>query len=154
MLSHHPDYILSDDLSACTLTFLKLHQVDTSQMASTDSQLPTYSLNNAITEVIGTDTELADSIHAHLDQDEFIRLYLPYLRDTTLLRSDDVSEFLDKYTLSANGLVLKDGLVYVPADEELRVSILRRCHDSRTAGHLGQKNTLEHVSHDYYWPRM
>jgi hypothetical protein len=117
-------------------------------MHSADSQLPTYSLNNAVTEVIGTDAELADSIHAHLDQDEFIRLYLPYLQDTMLLWSDDVSVFLEKYALSA------DGLVYVPADNELRVSILRGCHDSRMAGHLGQKNTLEQVSRNYYWPRM
>jgi hypothetical protein len=34
-------------------------------------------------------------------------------------RSDEVSEFLEKYTLSPDGLVLREGLVYVPADEKL-----------------------------------
>jgi hypothetical protein len=152
-LSRRPDYTLGDDCSARTLTFLKPHQVDTS-MLGTESQLPTFSLNLAAAEAIGTDDELAESIRAKLEGDEFISGYLPYLRDPTVERSEEVAEFLEKYVLTPDGLVLKDGLVYVPDVEEIRVKILQGCHDARTAGHLGQKNTLEHVSRDYYWPRM
>jgi len=144
-LSRRLDYTLGDDCSACTLTFLKPHQVDMSMLGS-EPQLPTFSLNLVAAEAIGTDDELAESIHARLEKDEFISVYLPYLQDPTLERREEIVEFLEKYVLTPDGLVLKDGLV--------RVKILQRCHDARTVGHLGQKDTLEQVSCDYYWPRM
>jgi hypothetical protein len=103
---------------------------------------------------VGTHVELADSIRKHLEQDDAIRPYLPYLRDPAEPRDANITEFLQNYSLSSEGLVLKDGLVYVPAADEIKVKILQECHDSKTAGHLGQKNTLERVSRDYYWPRM
>jgi len=59
VLSRRPDYTLGDDCSVCTLTFLKPHQVDTSMLGS-EPQLPTFSLNPAAAEAIGTDDELAD----------------------------------------------------------------------------------------------
>ena len=52
------------------------------------------------------------------------------------------------------GLLVKDGLVYVPQDEGIKVRILEGCHDGKTAGHLGQEKTLELVSRDYFWPGM
>jgi hypothetical protein len=53
-----------------------------------------------------------------------------------------------------DGLLLKDGLIYVPADTEIKLRILEACHDRRTAGHLGQDKTLELVSREYTWPGM
>jgi len=45
-----------------------------------------------------------------------------------------------------DGLWLKEGRVYVPADTELRLRILEAHHDRRTAGHLGQDKTLELIA--------
>ena len=50
--------------------------------------------------------------------------------------------------------MLYDGLVYVPANDMIKLEILWSCHDSRAAGHLGQEKTLELISRDYYWPQM
>ena len=52
------------------------------------------------------------------------------------------------------GLLLKDGLVYVPAEDGIKLRILGNCHDGKTAGHLGQEKTLEKVARDYFWPGM
>jgi Integrase zinc binding domain/Integrase core domain len=52
------------------------------------------------------------------------------------------------------GLLLKDGLVYVPNENALKLRILRDCHDGKTAGHLGREKTLDQVTRDYFWPGM
>ena len=53
-----------------------------------------------------------------------------------------------------DGLLLKRGRIYVPADTEVKLRILEACHDGRTAGHLGREKTLELVSREYTWPGM
>jgi hypothetical protein len=49
-------------------------------------------------------------------------------------------------------LLLRDGLIYVLAEEGIKLRIFEGCHDRKTAGHLGQKKTLELVGRDYFWP--
>ena len=50
------------------------------------------------------------------------------------------------------GLVLKEGRVYVPKDEKLRIEIIRLHHDTLIAGHRGQWKTVELVTRNYWWP--
>jgi len=47
-------------------------------------------------------------------------------------------------------LVLKEGKVYVPRDEELRVEVIRLHHNILTAGHGGQWKTVELVTRNYW----
>ena len=49
-------------------------------------------------------------------------------------------------------LVLKEGKVYVPKDEELRVEIIQLHHDVLAAGHEGRWKTIELVTRNYWWP--
>ena len=52
-----------------------------------------------------------------------------------------------------DGLLLNNqGLIYVP-DNGSRLMILKSCHDSITAGHFGEKKTIELVSRDFWWPK-
>ena len=44
--------------------------------------------------------------------------------------------------------------MYVPANPDLRCSILEQYHDAPTAGHPGILGTLIAVQKDYYWPGM
>ena len=53
-----------------------------------------------------------------------------------------------------DGLLYHEGLVYVPDNDEVKLEILRSCHDAKTAGHFGQAKTLELVNRSYYWPEM
>jgi len=50
------------------------------------------------------------------------------------------------------GLVLKEGRVYVPKDEKLRVEIIRLHHDTPIAGHGGQWKMVELITRNYWWP--
>jgi len=62
---------------------------------------------------------------------------------------------MDKEAMGqVDGLWLKEGRVYVPADTELKLRILEAHHDRRTAGHLGQDKTLEQIAREYIWPGM
>ena len=47
-------------------------------------------------------------------------------------------------------LVLKEGKVYVPRDEELRVEVIRLHHNILAAGHGGQWKTVELVTRNYW----
>ncbi|GJZ92011.1 cytochrome P450 78A7-like protein [Tanacetum coccineum] len=44
--------------------------------------------------------------------------------------------------------------LYVPKWGDLRRAILKECHDSKWAGHLGITRTLALVEGTYYWPSM
>ena len=50
------------------------------------------------------------------------------------------------------GLVLKEGRVYVPKDEKLRVEIIWLHHDMLIARHEGQWKMVELVTRNYWWP--
>ena len=49
-------------------------------------------------------------------------------------------------------LVLKEGKVYVPKDEELRTEIIQLHHDVPMAGYEGKWKTVELVTRNYWWP--
>jgi len=50
--------------------------------------------------------------------------------------------------------VLKEGRVYVPKDEKLRVEIIQLHHDMPIARHGEQWKTVELVTRDYWWPEV
>jgi len=49
-------------------------------------------------------------------------------------------------------LVLKEGKVYVPKDEELRAEVIWLHHDVLASGHGGKWKTVELVTRNYWWP--
>jgi hypothetical protein len=153
-LSCHPDYTLGNDAEAGTMTFLKLNQVDASLLD--DSEIPQPNcVSSATTSVnIGTNHACATASCITLESSEEICPCLPYLRNPNLLRSDAVAKSLRLFTLDKSGLVLQEGLVYVPAVEAIKVEVLRECHDAKFSRHLGRDKTLELVSRNYYWPGM
>jgi len=53
-----------------------------------------------------------------------------------------------------SGLLIYDGLLWIPDNDTLRLCILRDHHDVQAGGHLGGARTLELVSRNYYWPRQ
>jgi len=143
-LSRRPDYTLGDNKEARTITFLKPEQFDTHS----------FELNSAVVESLGTNEERAEAIRNALPADPQIGPHLNYLRDPSITRPDDVAEYLRPFSIDREGLVLRNGLIYVPEGDSLKVAILREGHDAKTAGHLGQAKTLEIISRDYHWPGM
>jgi len=49
-------------------------------------------------------------------------------------------------------IVLKEGKVYVPKDEKLRVEVIWLHHDVLAAGHGGRWKIVELVTRNYWWP--
>jgi len=49
-------------------------------------------------------------------------------------------------------VMLKEGKVYVPKDEELRAEIIQLHHDVPAARHRGRWKTVELVTRNYWWP--
>ena len=46
------------------------------------------------------------------------------------------------------------GKIWIPNDEELRTSLIRRNHDDPLAGHGATAKTTELVGQQYHWPKM
>ena len=51
-----------------------------------------------------------------------------------------------------NGIMYKEGKVYVPKDEKLRAEIIRLHHDTPIGGHGGQWKMVELVTRNFWWP--
>ncbi|KAL9265229.1 Transposon Tf2-6 polyprotein-like protein [Drosera capensis] len=59
-----------------------------------------------------------------------------------------------RFFLEGGILYTKGKRVYLPKWRNLRKEIIRECHDSQWAGHLGVHRTMALVSEHYYWPKM
>ena len=51
-----------------------------------------------------------------------------------------------------DGLMLKEGKVYVSKDKKLRAEVIRLHHDTPVGGHGGQRKTAELVMRNFWWP--
>ena len=121
-LSRRPDYVAENKARQPT-PFLRPEQVDTTGLDAARLE-------------VGAREQLRDE-----DLEQAIREAQE--RDTTT----------DRRTMEqADGLWIKEGRVYVPADTEIKLRILEAHHDRKTAGHLGQEKTLELITRDYTWP--
>jgi len=93
---------------------------------------------------ISTDDDILDRIKEEMEKDSF---------------TEFIREGLAKGTVpnwqEDEGFLFNEGKLYVPPDNKaLLADILKRYHDSPTAGHLGEMKTRELVSRTYWWPRM
>ena len=51
-----------------------------------------------------------------------------------------------------DGLVLYKKRYYIPNSNQLKLTVTRRCHDAKVAGHFGRDKTMEQMTRTYYWP--
>src|SRR5271155_4071218 len=124
-LSRRPDYAENAKIREPT-PFLKPSQVELA-----NGELEHVSLM--------TDGELEEAIRTALPRDPAAAAYL---------------ESPPEGFTAEEGLLRQGGLGYVPEDTEIKLRILERYHDGKTAGHLGQEKTLDLVTREYTWPRI
>jgi transposase InsO family protein len=79
-----------------------------------------------------------------LEQDEFA----VYVREQLCSNGKFVG-WVDK-----GGVLWLDGRLYIPANESLRIALIRKHHDVPLAGHLASARTLELLKRNYYWNDM
>jgi len=58
----------------------------------------------------------------------------------------------DKEWREENGMMLRDGKVYVLKDEKLRAEVIQLHHDTLVGGHGEQWKTTELVTRNFWWP--
>jgi len=68
------------------------------------------------------------------------------------MKKAGVKMLRDEEWREEDGLMLKEGKVYVPKDETLRVEIIRLHHDTPMGGHGEQWKTVELVTRNFWWP--
>jgi len=64
----------------------------------------------------------------------------------------EVKMLRDKEWREVDGVMYKEGKVYVPRDNELRMKIVRLHHDMPVGGHGGQWKTVELITWNFWWP--
>jgi len=62
-------------------------------------------------------------------------------------------ELPKQWSISDGLLYYEDGL-FIPANEDLQTLIAKGCYDSEVAGHIGQEETLELITRDFYWKAL
>ena len=60
----------------------------------------------------------------------------------------------DEEWREVNGIIYKEGKVYVPKDNKLRAEIIRLHHNMPIGGHRGQQKMVELVTRNFWWPRV
>jgi len=66
------------------------------------------------------------------------------------MKKAGVKMFRDEEWREENGLMLKEGKMYMPKDEVLRVEIIRLYHNTPMGGHGGQWKMAEIVTQNFW----
>ena len=96
--------------------------------------------------VEGPEEEIVKKIKKVRDKNEEV------IKAVEEMKKAGVKMLRDEEWQIEEGLVLKEGRVYVPKDEKLRVEIIWLHHDMLIAGHGGQWKMVELVTRNYWWP--
>jgi len=64
----------------------------------------------------------------------------------------EVKMLRDEEWREVDGIMYKEGKVYVPKDNKLRAEIIRLHHNMLVGGHRGQWKTVELVTQNFWWP--
>ena len=96
--------------------------------------------------VEGPEVDLVEKIKKARSKDEDV------VRVVEEMKKVGVRELRGNEWKLEEDLVLKEGKVYVPKDEELRAEVIWLHHDILAAGHEGRWKMVELVTGNYWWP--
>jgi len=98
-----------------------------------------------VTEVIIEGVDLLDKVRKSEARDDEV------VKAVEEMKRAGVKMLRDKEWRQEDGLMLKEGKVYVPKDEKLRAEVIRLHHDMPVGGHGGQWKTAELVTRNFWW---
>jgi len=96
--------------------------------------------------VEGSEVDLVKKMKKVRSKDEDV------IRVVEEMKKAGVKELRENEWKIEGDLVLKEGKVYVPNNEELRTEVIQLHHDVPAAGHGGRWKTVELVMRNYWWP--
>ena len=88
-----------------------------------------------------------------LTTEEFNKMLLERVKESAR-KDKGYQEDLVKDLTNQQGLIFFQKRLRIPLNQDLRKEILESEHDHPTAGHFGQRKTLELVTRNFYWPNM
>jgi transposase InsO family protein len=118
------------------------------------TQLPSSGQRNANTGILVIPPDRIRSVtevRIATDADIIIDTIKDILFD---LQEPDLIPLRKQYTLKDRIFYDKNGKIYDPEDQALRLDILKLHHDTPIAGHPGREKTLELVQRSYTWLEM
>ena len=68
------------------------------------------------------------------------------------MKQAGVKTLRDEEWKEVDGIMYREGKVYVPKDDILRAEIIRLYHDTPVGGHGGQWKMVELVTQNFWWP--
>jgi len=68
--------------------------------------------------------------------------------------NDDTTTHDERVTRDGRLFMRDSGALCVPKGDALRTRLIRECHDSATAGHLGRDKTVEQMQRRFFWHGM
>jgi len=81
--------------------------------------------------------------------------YAARLAEGDRMHTDDDKTAPDELVTRDGRLFTRNsGALYVPKGDALRTRLIRECHDSATAGHLGRDKTVEQMQRRFFWHGM
>jgi len=99
-----------------------------------------------ITEVVIEGVDLLDKVRRCETKDNEV------VKAVEEMKQAGVKMLRDEEWHKEDGLMLKEGKVYVPKDEKLRAEVIRLHHNTPVRGHGGQWKTAELVTRNFWWP--
>ena len=96
--------------------------------------------------VEGPEVDILEKIKRARSKDEDI------VRVVEEMKKAGVRELRENKWKIEGKLVLKEGKVYVPKDEELRAEVIQLHHNVPASGHGGRWKMVELVMRNYWWP--
>jgi len=99
-----------------------------------------------VSEVVIKGVDILDKIRRSEAKDDKV------VKAVEEMKKAGVKMLRDKEWREHEGLMLKEGKVYVPKDELLRAEIIRLHHNMPLGGHGGQWKTTELVTRNFWWP--
>ena len=99
-----------------------------------------------VTEVVIEGVDILDRIRKSEARDDEV------IKAVEEMKRVGVKVLRDEEWRESDGLMLKEGKVYVPKDEKLRAEVIRLHHDTPVGGHGGQWKTTELVTRNFWWP--
>ncbi len=71
-------------------------------------------------------------------------------RRQELQEAEEKKEDTGEWTV-VEGLILRKGIIQVPATQRARTLVVDQCHDDPAAGHLGRDKTVDRIKLRFYW---
>jgi len=99
-----------------------------------------------ITEVVIEGVDLLDKVRKCKAKDDEV------VKAVEEMKRAGVKMLRDEEWRQEDGLMLKEGKVYVTKDEKLRAEVIRLHHDMPVGGHGGQWKIAELVTRNFWWP--